>query len=313
MKNHNVKSESGERMIEVVFSESTKGSIKVAKKYNKEDMQKRPFAFIGNPLSKEKFEIMFEGEPLGGSSNDVIGICFNLDIGSISDVVINENRKELIFEMLKSPIGIDNKQEEKSKEYWEDNIISLSRLKKCAQKGEHIRIWYSDAPYSLCGFHFVISILKEFQNMVSTVKLPEYQIQGNKTIVSYSTWGEISPEKFYRFLKFEKEISQIEKYYFAGKWSELQRENSYIRAVVNGKLVSVNEEFYDYYIRINIPDSEFRMSQLIGEVLGKYLLGIGDWWIAQRIKNMIASKELLIISENDFDYNMVLKRNRNFL
>lgn len=300
-------------MIEVVFSESTKGSMKIAKKYKKENMLNGAVAFIGEPLSKRELVRKFEGEALGGSSSDVIGVCINLDIGSISDDIFNEKRKKLIFQMLKSPICTDENHEERSKKYWGDNIVDLNRLKECAQNGEHIRIWYSDAPHSLCGFYYINSVLKELPCKVSAIKLPEYQVQKNGTVVSYTSWGEISPGKFYKFLKFEKEISQIEKYYFAGRWRELQNENSDLRAVVNGKLISVNEDFYDYFIRINIPDTEFRMAKLIGEVLGRHQFVVGDWWIAQRIKKMIVNGELVVVSENEFDYEKILKRNPYFL
>ncbi|MFR5027465.1 MAG: DUF1835 domain-containing protein [Coprococcus sp.] len=30
-------------------------------------------------------------------------------------------------------------------------------------RGEPVRIWYSDAPYSRCGFYHVCSILKNYQ------------------------------------------------------------------------------------------------------------------------------------------------------
>ena len=284
-------------MIEVVFNESIKGSMKVAKKYKKENM----------------IEEVFESEALGGNSSDVIGICFDLDIGKISDDVVNEERKEFILEMLKIPIAIDENQEEKNKKYWEDNVASLNRLIDCAKKGEDIRIWYSDAPYSLCGFYFINSILKDYSCRVLAIKLPEYQIQKNGLIISYTSWGEIHPKKFYKFLTFEIELSKIEQSFLARKWMKLLKDNSSLRAVVNGKIVSVNEEFYDFFIRINIPDTEFRLAQLVGEVLGRCQLGIGDWWIAQRIKKMIENNELVIVSENDFDYDMVLKRNPNFL
>lgn len=296
-------------MIEVVFSESTKGSIKVAKNYNKENMiSGAAMGYIGGtPPSKKELEECFEGEALGGNSNEVIGISLSLDIGDISKGVTSGERKKILFKLLKTPFS--NDEEEKSLEMqWQEKLNDLQMLKNLAQNGEHIRIWYSDAPYSICGFYFINSILENYNCSVSAIKLPKYEIKKKDTVVSYSSWGEINAGKFYKFLPLETNISKTEQRFFASRWKELQRENTLIRAVVNGELTSVNEDFYDYFIRINLPDTEFVVARLIGQVLATYQFGIGDWWIGQRIRNMIAKEELEIVLDNEFDYRKVLKK-----
>ena len=57
----------------------------------------------------------------------------------------------------------------------------------------------------------------------------------------------------------------------ANRWRELQQENSPLRAVINGKLVSVSETLYDTLIlrELDTLDDEFRESVLVGQVLGK--------------------------------------------
>lgn len=121
-------------MIEVVFNESIKGSMRVAKKNRKE---------------------------FSGSSSDVIGICINLDIGKISDDVFEETRKNLIFELSERRVNTEANQEDISTKFWNDNVSDINRLKEYARSGRHIRIWYSNAPFSMCGFYFVNSLLKK--------------------------------------------------------------------------------------------------------------------------------------------------------
>lgn len=300
-------------MVEVVFSDSTKGSMKIAKNYKKGNMLGGAIGYIGTPPSKKELKkleerLRFEGEALDGSSDEVIGVSFYLDIGDISKGVDSEERKKLIFEMFKSPFEDDEGKEISLANHWEENLAGLQKLKDSAQNGEHVRIWYSDAPYSICGFYFINSVLKEYKCKVTAIKLPKYQTQKNGTVISYSSWGEVNPGKFYQFLPLETRILKLEQKFIASKWTELKKQNTPIRAVINGKLTSVNEDFYDYFIRLNIPEGEFFMARLIGEVLGRYQLGVGDWWFAQRIRNMIVKGELEVVSDNEFDYSKILKK-----
>lgn len=295
-------------MVEVVFSDSTKGSMKATKNYKKENIIGGAIGYIGTPPRKIELEERFKGEALGGSSKEVIGVSFCLDIGDISKGCANEERKKLIFEMLKSPFKNDERNDKVLANYWGENLAGLQKLKDSAKNGEHVRIWYSDAPYSICGFYFINSVLKEYKCKLTAIKLPKHQIKENGTVISYSSWVEVVPKNFYKFLPLETQISKIEQNFIASQWAELQRQNTAIRAVINGKLISVSEDFYDYFIRLYIPDSEFIVARLIGDVMGRHQLGVSDWWFGQRIRNMIVSGELEIVSDNEFDYRKILKK-----
>ena len=71
-----------------------------------------------------------------------------------------------------------------------------------------------------------------------------------------------------------------------------------MRAVINGKLHSVPETFYDCFIcrEIEMEKEEFREANVIGRILGKYQLGIGDTWISYRIEKMIQDGKLSVAS-----------------
>lgn len=81
-----------------------------------------------------------------------------------------------------------------------------------------------------------------------------------------------------------------------------------MRAVVNGKVIGVPEDFYDHIIRKEIPDGEIVMGRLIANILGKYRLGIGDWWYAKRIKKMIEHGELVVVQKQKKIYRQVLRK-----
>ncbi|KUO77481.1 MAG: hypothetical protein APF81_04765 [Desulfosporosinus sp. BRH_c37] len=129
-------------------------------------------------------------------------------------------------------------------------------------------------------------------------------------IQSCTDWAELSPGQFYSFLSLEREMTNIEKRLQSSLWNDLKAENAPLRALVNGKLISVPEDFYDHIIIKNIPDREFVMAQLIGTILGKYHLGVGDGWYALRIKKMIVDNKLEIVADKDTShpYGKILRK-----
>lgn len=74
-------------MLEVVFSDSEKGSMKVAKNYNEKNMLGGAVGYIGKKPTKAELEKYFEGQAVGGNSQDVVNIGFSLDIGDISGTI----------------------------------------------------------------------------------------------------------------------------------------------------------------------------------------------------------------------------------
>lgn len=73
--------------------------------------------------------------------------------------------------------------------------------------------------------------------------------------------------------------------------------------MLNGKLVSVPESLYDTFIlrELEKQDNEFKEARLVGQVLGKYQLGIGDAWIALRIEQFIKDGLLIPITAPEPD------------
>lgn len=82
--------------------------------------------------------------------------------------------------------------------------------------------------------------------------------------------------------------------------------------MLNGQLVSASEKLYDDFIlrEIEAEGEEFREGMIVGRVLGKQL-GIGDYWVAFRIEEMIKAGKLEVVSAAAEDmpvYYRVLKK-----
>ncbi|MDR1135478.1 MAG: DUF3658 domain-containing protein [Clostridiales Family XIII bacterium] len=215
-------------MLEVVFSDSVKGSMKVAKNYNNDYMCGSAISFVGGKLSKRQLKKMFEGEAVGGDPGDVVRIGLNLDIGDIAGAFDGERRKD-----------------------------------------EFVRIF----GYDYCEDDEVERVFESQRN------------------------------------DFEK-IPILEKCLLGDLWNKLKTENAPLRAVVNGKLISVPEDFYDHIIMRNIPDGEFGMARLIGIVMGEYALGVAGDWYASRIMKMIADNRLEIVEDKgaEHPYGKILRK-----
>lgn len=104
---------------------------------------------------------------------------------------------------------------------------------------------------------------------------------------TYLGWGEVEPELFGRFLSREEPRRPVMLGAMAHRWEVLRQENAPLRAVVNGRVRSVGESFYDEMIRRHLPEGQTKIANIIGEVLGREKPGIGDVWLAELHRQML--------------------------
>lgn len=276
-------------MIEILFGESEAASMKAAK-------NKVVIGTVNGPVAvwtagkKKPPKKPFAGW-IEGTSEEVICLGFMLDVGDIKEPADSSYRKELIRSLYD--------QNQWYQEWYHDE--ELRRLRRFLEDGESVRIWYSDAPYSRCGFYHLCQILRKYENEICVVKLPEYIIREN-CITVYKNWGEVSAEEFAGFLYEEKKLSRNEIRMFANEWSELASDNSPLRGVINGKVEGVPEDFYDFLIWKRITRKPVKQARLIGDILGYYRLGIGDWWYAKRIEHYIRQGKIRVVEDSENKY-----------
>lgn len=310
-------------MLQVVFGDSEKGAIVCALNFSNSIGGAHTIGVINSdgrePTQEERdsalaqFRHQWEqerlrGKPLGGNRADVIGITAALDIGDIDCPLIGDTRRELTHRILSAdPWNELSEMDESIKLYWDGCVADYETLIKRAKAGEPVRIWYGSAPYSLCGFNSVLYELRDCDCRVTAVRLPVCE-QTEYGIKSAIGWGEISPGDWAGYLTLETEISKPARVALAEVWEKLKRENAPVRALVNGRLHSVNIDFYDDFIRREMPNGTVKVAQLIGNVLGKHQLGIGDWFIARRIQTMIETGELRASHEDTGFYNWSIEK-----
>ncbi|MGI6168356.1 MAG: DUF3658 domain-containing protein [Christensenellales bacterium] len=282
--------------------------MRVAKNYDETSMAGGAVGYIGERPAKAKIDLAdhFAGKALGGRAGDVVQIGFSLDVGDIAGTIDGAGRRKA-FRKLWGRFGLSHEEQEG---FFQNQQKDMQRILSAAMDGIPIRIWKSNAAYSACGFYFVCKLLKNMDCKVSVVSLPSYwQAAGDKP-TEYSHWGEVPPGKFYQFLPLEKELFQAEKERRGENWHRLAEENAPLRAVVNGKLVSVPENFYDFMISENLPAGDFMMARFIGKLLAEYRLGISDNWLALRMEKMVGENRLMVVGNTDptHPYGKILRR-----
>jgi hypothetical protein len=292
----------GDFMIELAFGESAAGALKMAKSMKQGDQSNGGIAMIGgarNEQREAKEARSWSGITMGGSSKDVESLTLELNIGDISDMNTDINARKKTFDDLFADFP------GAPEEVLKTNLHTLTRL----QEAKAIRMWICERdPAELCGLYFVCRFMGDAQIPLSVVRVP-LQIEKDNSIFTYRSTGEVNPEELGAFTEYEEPISELQRRVYANIWSDLVRENAPLRAIINGSLIGVPKDFYDFALRANMPDGEFEVAELIGKTLSQ-ISGIGVWWLFLRIRAMLQSGELITVSGTTVDhpFSEVVKR-----
>lgn len=313
-------------MLQLVFSDSECGSLKLATHCRPSGWDDGVIGIIfgdGEESTQEeqdqamaRFRAQREREnrrarPVGGDPGDVLCPSLGLDIGPLSGPDAEKARFDLLTAWLGGDFPLpdcDPDDHTQRDMLWQRRRRDRERLLEGGRRGEAVRIWYSHAPCSLCGFYDALWLLRDCACPVTALELPRWMPLEDGAVQSCLSWGELSPGDWAAYLPLEREVPQNVRRAAAMEWSRLREENAPLRAVVNGRLHSVGEDFYDPFIRTHIPDGTFRVAQLIGEVLGRCQLGIGDWWVAKRIQAMESRGELTPVTRSGSFYRDEMRR-----
>lgn len=311
-------------MLEVVFGDSAAGSMAVAIGktgyvggavgviIKKSDGRKPSEAEIKKAQQEAEMRERHnwsEAVPLEGSRKDIVSFSLLLSVGAIDEDGISSTRRSVLRSLYPECANDIEKIIEEAQQ-------NLSVLMERAKKGEPIRVWSSNNPDETCGLYWLMEQLRPigFEKLdITLVKLPEFQERPDGVIVQYVAWGEVEPYQFGRMALLGEHLSVNAIRLMANRWKQLQQDNAPLRAVLNGRVVSAPASLYDSYIlqEIAMQNQEFNEAIVVGNVIGKYQLGIGDGWIAQRIEQFIHDGLLEPVTQADQDspsYRRILRK-----
>lgn len=298
-------------MIEVLFGESEAGAVKAAKSDVIVGKADGPVAVW--MAGKKKLPKKEHAGWIPGTAQEVICLGFMLDIGDIRESADSRYRRELLYSLYAQGQWEDSEADLELKSLGNFYVNELARLENYLKDGEKIRIWYSDAPYSRCGFYSLCAKLQtdlageKYQNEIHTVKLPEYRVQSG-TITCWQNWGEVAAEEFAAFLAYERELTKDEIRMYGSRWNELAEDNSPLRAWINGQIVGVPETFYDFLIWKKLTGEPVKEARLLGDIMGNYQVSVGDWWYAKRIEHFIRQGRIEVVRDSGSKYARLIRR-----
>ena len=303
-------------MLELCFDMSTRGALRVAQHCGRGGkgavgvivaasdqgdpaVAEQEARRAAEAFRRHQEELEREAIPLGGDPGDVMTLSLGLDMGDI-----REPLGEVRHQLLKQWYDWD----EVADRDWGRCLEAAEHL-KAVGPGDTVRIWVDRTPASACGLLHAASLLKDTKAAVHVVALPPWRERPDGVVETYLGWGEVEPELFGRFLSREEPVPPAALGAMAHRWRELQQDNAPLRAVVNGRVRSVGEDFYDGLIRRNLPEGRTKIANIIGDVLGRERPGIGDIWLAERIRWMLSAGELRMVEENsEWFYRSVVER-----
>lgn len=292
-------------MLELCFDMSTRGALRVAQHCGRGGkgavgvivaasdqgdpaVAEQEARRAAEAFRRHQEELEREAIPLGGDPGDVMTLSLGLDMGDI-----REPLGEVRHQLLKQWYDWD----EVADRDWGRCLEAAEHL-KAVGPGDTVRIWVDRTPASACGLLHAASLLKDTKAAVHVVALPPWRERPDGVVETYLGWGEVEPERFGHFLSREEPVPPLALGAMAHRWEVLQKENAPLRAVVNGQVRSVGEDFYDDLIRRHIPEGQTKIANIIGNVLGQERPGIGDVWLAERIRWMLSTGELRMVRED---------------
>ncbi|MFR8000126.1 MAG: DUF3658 domain-containing protein, partial [Flavonifractor plautii] len=152
--------------------------------------------------------------------------------------------------------------------------------------GEEVRIWADDTPDGACGLRHAAALLAGLDARVTLVSLPRWWERPDGAVVRWERgWGEVHPEEFGLHLGGAEELTRPVLRMLALEWERLREENAPLRAVVNGRVMGVSEDFYDPVLRRCLTEKPQKVANVLGQALVQ-LSGVGDWLLARRLRAM---------------------------
>ena len=241
-------------MLEVVFSAAAKGSMRVG---------------------------------LGTSGENIFCFPLELGVGNIDEDGFWAGREEVL-----SSLGV----------YDPAGRIAAARRELgrllSAALSEDVRVWTGPAPAETCGACWIVEQLGVLSPppriIMSTmrdyiVSSADSPVRSFGEAVHCRGWDEVPPREWAELSSFTHPIAPGLTAALALQWARIRRENSPLRAVVNGALLSVGAEFYDSIILSELGgmDREFTEAELTERVSAR-LPGVGAGLIRLRIGSFVA-------------------------
>ena len=218
---------------------------------------------------------------LGEPGRDVITLEVYLDVGDLTDGVFSEKRKKAAAGLFKDQwLG---KRSFVDKRHWDATINSLEAIRTRAANGEHIRIWYGLDADSYASFLWLISELQDCDANISAIAFSDLAYELEPCCYN---WVRTDWDDLLLFAQLDHTVTRTQQANISLRWKEICTSKLPLRIVLNGHVVSVNEDFYDRMILDCLPDKPFSPGYVMKVMMESIHTDLPYYFINRRMCNL---------------------------
>lgn len=217
----------------------------------------------------------------------IIVLGDDLSQGSIGNSIEVDERIDWWNSIDKEDEKIHSAENSYLKESYKKFYKKISKIKE----SDTVYFWYGECSSEFCGMMYTLELLKDKVSNIYLINVSD-RIEEDGTICTYKSVGEIIPEKLESFIKMKKKIEEEEFEHLLNQWNSLKSENSLLRVYEEGRVKSVDENYFDIDI-LKHTEKEFKKSaRIIGTVMGASENRISDDYIFWRVQELVKSEML---------------------
>lgn len=236
------------------------------------------------------------------NSEDIIILDLRLNYGSLKgDIFKNQAEREIkIYQSFFS-----DKSKRKLMSCYRQKLRSiysaLSKLNKNLKDGKEIGLWLSNNAFDRCALYWFCDYVKKYDCKIYVVLCPGIeQKQGSNIIIENTRWAASSNLSYMAsFAEKSKRLSKEQIDLYADLWKKSVEENAALRVLIDDRLISTSEDFFDNAILSFVSEEPKSQISIISDFLGKWYCA--DFcFVSERIEYLIEIGKIEI-AENKTD------------
>lgn len=176
-----------------------------------------------------------------------------------------------------------------------DDKLAVHRLKeKLAEESQQVWIWVAPNQHDVCGYYWLISQLKDFEEKVFILSLNNLPFINEKGSIFYPIdLHEIPAKEFIKAKKLARPVTISEFELDGDEWKKLCAENGIVRTSEGGKkIISKEAAYYDDNIIASLTKEPQKLNKVFNTLFGKIKLHTGDVFLVWRIKELINEEKI---------------------
>lgn len=206
-------------------------------------------------------------------SKDVVSFRFDLDHGYITDdIVVRQERMHADYLRCFFAQISDEEIENKYQQGLENTYSKFMTFEKLLKNKEGIRLWIGNTANDRCCLYWLCDYMSSYPNDIHIVMCPGFEPdEKNGKFHEVQSWASCDNADFLcEFSLKSRLLCSEEKALYATLWKTIVTENMPLRILVNNKIVSTTEDYFDKVILSFIDETPRPQSEIMGEILHKW-------------------------------------------